>query len=273
MGGILSDPRDVSGPRRRPATWPKVHATKGLVVRHRSSGKVGAIIKFAPTHVTLRAKDGREHTFPVSTGAFSVKGQTVNLVSPPPVSNSKTRQTASGSIAVANHKARVARASRILVEGRHDAELVERVWGDDLRVEGVVVEPLHGADDLAAVVAEFGPTPTRRLGILLDHFVAGTKEWRLAQTITDPNVLICGHPYVDVWEAVKPGVIKLDRWPTIERGTDWKTGICQSIGFKGTPGEFWATLSGRVKDYRDLEAGLVGAVEELIDFVAPPPQD
>ena len=30
-------------------------------------------------------------------------------------------------------RARVARASRIFVEGRHDAELVEKVWGDDLR--------------------------------------------------------------------------------------------------------------------------------------------
>ena len=46
-------------------------------------------------------------------------------------------------------KARVARASRIFVEGRHDAELVEKVWGDDLRVEGVVVEYIEGVDDLA----------------------------------------------------------------------------------------------------------------------------
>lgn len=250
-----------------------MHATKGLVVRHRSSGTVGAVIRFAPTHVSLKAKNGREHTFPVSAGAFSVKGQTVSLISPPRVQKTDIRQTASGSIAVTNHKARVARASRILVEGRHDAELVERVWGDDLRVEGVVVEPLHGADDLAAVVAEFDPGPDRRLGILLDHFVSGTKEWRLASTVHDANVLIRGHPYVDVWEAVKPSLINLSQWPKIERGTDWKTGICKSIGFRGTPGEFWATLSGQVKSYRDLEPGLVGAVEELIDFVAPPPQD
>ena len=58
-------------------------------------------------------------------------------------------RTASGSVAVPGTKARVARASRIFVEGRHDAELVEKVWGDDLRIEGVVVEYLEGVDDLA----------------------------------------------------------------------------------------------------------------------------
>ncbi|WP_256090620.1 DUF3097 family protein, partial [Actinacidiphila rubida] len=55
--------------------------------------------------------------------------------------------SASGSIAVTDATARVARAGRIYVEGRHDAELVERVWGHDLRVEGVAVEFLEGVDD------------------------------------------------------------------------------------------------------------------------------
>ena len=75
--------------------------------------------------------------------------------------------------------ARVARASRIWVEGIHDAALVERIWGDDLRIEGVVVEPLDGIDELPAAVAEFGPGPTRRLGVLVDHLVAGSKESRI----------------------------------------------------------------------------------------------
>ena len=50
---------------------------------------------------------------------------------------------------------------RIYVEGRHDAELVEKVWGDDLRVEGVVVEYLEGVDDLPAIVEAFAPAPMR----------------------------------------------------------------------------------------------------------------
>ena len=54
--------------------------------------------------------------------------------------------------------ARVAAASRIWVEGRHDAELLELVWGDELRDGGIVVEPLHGADHLADAVAAFAPS-------------------------------------------------------------------------------------------------------------------
>ena len=57
-----------------------------------------------------------------------------------PVANASSTMKMSGSMAVAGAKARTARAARIVVEGVHDAELVERVWGDDLRIEGVVVE-------------------------------------------------------------------------------------------------------------------------------------
>ena len=92
----------------------------------------------------------------------------------------RAARTASGSVAVPGARARVARAGRIYVEGRHDAELVERVWGDDLRIEGVVVEYLEGVDDLPAIVAEFAPGPDARLGVLVDHLVPGTKESRIA---------------------------------------------------------------------------------------------
>ena len=93
----------------------------------------------------------------------------------------------------------MARASRIFVEGRHDAELVERVWGDDLRLEGVVVELLDGVDRLPEVLAEFGPGATRRAGVLVDHLVPGSKERRMADRVASPHVLVVGHPFVDVW--------------------------------------------------------------------------
>ena len=69
------------------------------------------------------------------------------------------------------------------MEGKHDAELVEKVWGDDLRVEGIVVEPMHGIDDLAAAVAAFRPGPGRRLGVLVDHLVPDSKESRIADAV------------------------------------------------------------------------------------------
>ncbi len=74
---------------------------------------------------------------------------------------------------MAGAPARVARASRLWVEGVHDAALLERIWGDDLRIEGVVVEPLDGIDELVAHVRDFRPGPQRRIGVLVDHLVPG----------------------------------------------------------------------------------------------------
>ena len=174
--------------------------------------------------------------------------------------------TPSGSIAVPRQKARVARPSRIWVEGIHDADLLEKIWGDDLRSVGVVVEPMHGADDLAAAVADFDPEPTRRLAILLDHYVTGTKEWRLADAIDHPDVLIVGHPFVDVWAAVRPHVVNAAEWPTIPKGQDWKSGICAAFGVLDPP-SFWRLLLSRVTAWTDLDTTLINSVEQMIDFV------
>jgi hypothetical protein len=165
----------------------------------------------------------------------------------------------------------VARGSRIWVEGKHDAELVEKVWGDDLRGEGVVVERLDGADHLDAVVRAFAPRPGRRLGVLLDHLVEGSKEQRIADAIASADVLVTGHPYVDVWQAVKPRVLGIDAWPEVPRGEPWKEGVLLRLGVDAEPGRFWRQLLGKVESWTDLEPALIGAVEELIDFVTEPP--
>jgi hypothetical protein len=152
------------------------------------------------------------------------------------------------------------------VEGAHDAELVERVWGHDLRVAGVVVEPLDGVDGLPARVGEFGPGPGRRLGVLVDHLVAGSKETRLVAGVRSPDVLVTGHPYVDVWQAVRPASVGIGEWPVIPRGTEWKQGICDALGW-GSPQDGWRRVIGAVRTFRDLETPLIGAVERLVDFV------
>ncbi len=179
----------------------------------------------------VRDADGRQHVVRPVPGGFHVDGRAVTLVAPRPTAAAATpTRTASGSVAGPTAPARVARASRVLVEGIHDAELVEKVWGDDLRGEGVVVEPLHGADDLAAVVRGFGPRPGRRLGILLDHLVDGSKETRLAAGVDHPDVLVTGHPFVDVWQAVRPAALGIPAWPTVPRGTPWKEGVIAALG-------------------------------------------
>jgi hypothetical protein len=143
------------------------------------------------------------------------------------------------------------------------------VWGDDLRELGIVVEPMHGIDHLVEAVAEFEPGSERRLGVLVDHLVAGSKEHRLAAEVMNAhrNVLVTGHPFVDVWEGVRPKVIGLDQWPQVPRGRPWKDGICAALG--ADPVSFWPRLRNRVRSFADLRPELVGAVEQLIDFVAP----
>jgi len=270
--GITNDDiLDDFAASRRPRSYPEVVVEMGLVVADRASGFSGAVVRWNAEGVTLQNADQYVRHFTWKAGGFVADGGFVTLIRPPASREANQRVTASGSIA-GDGRARVAAASRIWVEGKHDAELVEHVWGDDLRELGIVVEPLHGADDLAARVADFGPATTRRLGVLLDHLVPGSKETRIAATVRDPHVLITGHPFVDVWAGIRPKVIGLDDWPDVAR-TDaagqpivWKEGLCAALGvpFDG----FWPRLRNQVKTFADLRPELVGAVEQLIDFVS-----
>jgi hypothetical protein len=164
----------------------------------------------------------------------------------------------------------VARASRIYVEGRHDAELVEKIWGDDLRDVGVVVEYLEGVDHLPQIMAEFRPGPGRRLGVLVDHLVPGSKESRIAAGLAQPGVLIVGHPFIDIWQAVKPSVVGIARWPDVPRGIPWKEGVLHAIGWDDNTAVGWQRILRSVRTFADLEPELLGRVEELIDFVTEP---
>ncbi|HEY2172395.1 MAG TPA: DUF3097 domain-containing protein [Mycobacteriales bacterium] len=249
----------------------------GMVVEDAQTGYVGAVVRVEYGRMELEDRHGRRKPFPVGPG-YLVDGTPVILTAPRrPTAKAPTR-TASGSVAVTGARARVARTGRIYVEGRHDAELVEQVWGDDLRVEAVVVEYLGGVDDLVGVVEEFRPGPQRRLGVLVDHLVPGSKESRLAEAVRrgpgGSDTLVVGHPFVDIWQAVKPARLGLAEWPVIPRGTDWKHGICQALGWphadQADIAAAWQRIRGRVRDWTDLDAALIGRVEELIDFVTEP---
>ena len=256
---------------------PTVEAVKDLVLEDATSGFCGAITRLEAQTVELEDYFGKKRVFPLS-GSFLIDGEPVRLVIPSRTPAGPTR-TASGSFAVGDQKARVARASRIFVEGRHDAELVERVWGDDLRVEGVVVEYLEGVDDLDAIVREFQPDRGRRVGVLVDHLVPGSKESRIAEQVArgpyGAHVLVVGHPYIDIWQAVKPQRVGLEAWPSIPRSVSWKHGICAALGLphetQADIARAWKRILGRVRSYSDLEPELLGRVEQLIDFVTEPP--
>lgn len=271
--------QDMSAPARRELR--KVPLRLGLLLEDVESGWVGEVVSMEKSGgmrvMGLEGRGGRTKSFRSGFG-FLLEGEPVEIVEPAaaPAANQGTARSASGSRLVADLRARTARASRIWVEGKHDAQLVEKVWGHDLRVEGIVVEPLHGVDDLAAAIRDFSPGPQRKLGILVDHLLPGTKEAKIAaEAMRVPgaagNVLIVGHPYVDVWQAVRPTVLGIKAWPVVPRGTDWKTGILKGLGWPHQEqidvAQGWERILGQVRSYADLEPSLLGRVEEVIDFL------
>ncbi|MFI5620203.1 DUF3097 domain-containing protein [Streptomyces sp. NPDC051567] len=260
---------DLTPQWKRARPVPEVAAGNGLVVESAGTDFCGAVVACEAGTVTLEDRFGKRRVFPLEPRGFLLEGAVVTLVRPVRTASAPSR-TASGSVAVPGARARVARAGRIYVEGRHDAELVERVWGDDLRIEGVVVEYLEGVDDLPAVIDDFAPGPDARLGVLVDHLVPGSKESRIAAAVTSPDVLVVGHPYVDVWQAVKPSALGIGAWPVVPPGQDWKTGVCRALGWPENTGAAWRHILSRVTSYRELEPPLLGAVEHLIDHVTAP---
>jgi hypothetical protein len=256
------------------------------VVEDGAGAFCGAVIGCEKDAVTLEDSHGRRRVFPLAE-AFLLEGNRVLLVRPglaagpgapgtsarpgrPGRSARSGTRTASGSIAAPLQRAKVARASRIYVEGRHDAELVEQIWGDDLRDAGVVVEYLGGIDDLPAIVAGFSPGPSRRLGVLVDHLVAGSKESRIAGQVRSPHVLITGHPFIDIWAAVRPSVLGIGGWPQVPHGIPWKEGVLHALGWPPDTASGWQRILRCVTCFADLEPEFLGRVEELIDFVTAP---
>ncbi|MFV0451694.1 MAG: DUF3097 domain-containing protein [Propioniciclava sp.] len=260
---------------RRAAT-PTLVSTD-LVLEEPSSGFVGAVVGWETGLVVLEDRRGKRRSFPFGPN-FWLDGRPIDLK---PAARARTERdaqqqyrrthTASGSRVGPAQAAKVALPSRIYVEGRHDAELVEKVWGSDLRHVGVVVEYLGGIDDLPAIVAEFAPTHGRRLGVLVDHLVPGSKESRIVAQVTGGHVFVTGHAFIDIWAAVKPERVGLAAWPDIPRRTEWKSGICDALGWphadQADIAHAWQRILRQVRGWQDLDPHLLTEVERLIDFV------
>ena len=106
----------------------------------------------------------------------------------------------------------------------------------------------------------------------------GSKESRIAEAVRrgpgGEHTLVVGHPFVDIWQAVKPARVGLSEWPTIPRTIEWKYGVCQALRWPHRDqtdiARAWQRIRSSVRDWTDLEPELIGRVEELIDFVTQP---
>ncbi|MDY3127573.1 MAG: DUF3097 domain-containing protein [Corynebacterium sp.] len=256
--------------RRTVPEYPSVPAQPGLVVEVFGDDFVGAVLGIDKTVfgdvIRLEDRYGKQRVFNLIKGGFLVEGQRVTLTRW--IEKQAPRTSNSGSRRVDNLQAKVAAPSRIWVEGIHDAAIVEKVWGHDLRVEGVVVEYLEGLDNLLPRLREFQPSAKRRVGVLADHLVKGSKESRITDAVGE-HVLVTGHPFIDIWAGVKPQAVGIKAWPDIPYGEDWKTGTCQRLGWSD-PREGWSRVYSAVHSFKDLDSTLIGAVERLVDFVTTP---
>ena len=90
---------------------------------------------------------------------------------------------------------------------------------------------------------------------------------RIADQVDSPHVLVVGHPYVDIWNCVRPVSLGIDSWPEVPKPLDWKTGVCEALGW-GTPQEGWRRVLGAVQDFSDLDAHLIRAMEQALDHFA-----
>ena len=251
-------------PRRRRVA--EVAAEPGLVVETVDGRFCGAVVA---TGQGARRRRAARHGHPrgparpapglpdAGRRRSPLDGVTVTLVPPAPAPRRDRRPAAAPRRARSRSPAapaQVARASRIWVEGIHDAALVERIWGDDLRVEGVVVEPMDGIDDLPEL--RRASSARRRSGgsaCWSTTWCRAARRSRIAAGVRDPNVLITGHPYVDIWQAVKPTALGIAAWPQVPRGVNWKDGICAALGVS-RPARDVAPGAGRRRQLRRRRA-------------------
>ena len=112
--------------------------------------------------------------------------------------------------------------------------------------------------------------------------MAGSKEWHEAAAVARlgalrEHVLVVGHPYVDVWQAVRPQRVGLAAWPVVPRGRPWKEGALEALGrphaTQKDVAQGWRAILSCVRSYTDLEPDLLSRVEQLIDFVTSDPAD
>jgi hypothetical protein len=269
----MGPPRDIleeyEDHRRRPVA-PDGHGHRGhgrggpgqwLLRRHREDD-VRSGDAARPT--------GSSPALQLEAGRLPAGGATVTLVRASGAPERGPVVTASGALRTGpTPAARTARASRIWVEGRHDAELLEHVWGDELREMGIVVEPLHGADDLSAAISEFRPGPAaaargpaRPPRAWIEGVAPGCRG-RPGARARDRAPLrrrVGRHP------------ARGDRPVRVARRAARRaveSGAVSGARYQYLDG-FWPRLRNRVRTYADLRPELVGAVERLIDFVGDP---
>lgn len=258
----------------------KVPLRRGLLIED-INGWVGEVVKAerigGALFFGLEDAKGRVKNFPLGPG-YLIEGEPVEIVAPVAAKEPKRTISRSGSIAVKNAPARVrappASGLRVCTtpsswrrSGATICALRALLWS---RCTAWMILPVRFVSSRR---------PGRRLGILVDHLIEGTKEQRIvAEAMAVPgaagHVKIVGHPFIDIWQAVKPSVLGLKAWPQVPRGEDFKKGTLRRLGqpheTQADVAQAWKHILSCVDSYADLDPTLLGPVESLIDFLTEP---
>ncbi len=199
--------------RRHPAavprrTVPEVPAEPGLVVEDPASGFCGAVVAADAREVTLEDRHGRRRVFPLLPAGVPGRG----------------RRGHAGAARAARPAAPARSASGSVAGGR--AHGAHRAGGADLgggparrRAGGAGVGPRPaGRGRRRGADARHGRPGRRGRGVRARARGGGSGCWSTtswpgrrspaaAAASPGPHVLVTGHPYVDVWQAVKPSVV------------------------------------------------------------------
>ena len=268
---------DWRAPRRGRAV--EISADKGLVVEEVTTdwcGEIVAVERDLGT-VTLEDRRGKRRTFPIGTG-FLLEGVPVILVPPARSGPAAQTRTASGSVAVPGTRPASPGPAGSSSRAGTTPSSSRRSGATTCASRASSWSTSRASTTSPSTCATSGPGPERRVGVLVDHLVAGSKESRIAASVAKSpvgkHVLIVGHPFIDIWAAVKPARLGIKAWPTVPRTIEWKHGVCQQLGWphrdQADIARAWKHILGRVRSFADLEPSLLGRVEELIDFVTSP---
>ena len=266
---------DVLAPgwqRRSRPEPPQVEAVRGLVVEEAGGGFCGAVVACEKNAVTLEDRFGRQRVFPLNRGAFLLEGRPVTLIRPAPAAAGPRSRPAAARARSPGPRARPRwpRPAGSTSKAATTPSSSSRSGATTCVTSASWWSTWRGSITSRPCCRSFAPGPQRRLGVLVDHLVPGSKEQRIAAAVTSPHVLVVGHPYVDIWQAVKPAALGIPAWPVVPRGTPWKEGVLRALGWGEDTAAGWKRILAAARSYADLESELLGRVEELIDFVTAP---
>ena len=208
-----------------------------MVVEDAQTGYVGAVVRIEYGRMELEDRHGRRKPFPIGPG-YLIDGRPVILTTPRRAAPSSTR-TASGSVAVQGERPRsrwpAGSTSRAATTPNSSSRCGETIFGSRASWSNTSA----GSTIWSGSSRSSGPGPGRRLGVLVDHLVAGSKEARIADAVRrgpgGAHTLVVGHPFMDIWQAVKPSRLGIAAWPVVPRGEDWKHGVCRALGLAARP--------------------------------------